>query len=269
MRMKSATFVSVLVVAGIWAAPGRGADVPDATCPGPAETQASFEGVARLGQTFTAVGSGPLVAVEIAIHEEVGGADYRITLNATNASGLPTDGVLSTTVVPDAQVPAGDSVVLARFASPTVVTAGKRYAIVVTRPGATSVGVGARGGNDCATGSFTVSSGQTGPFEDFGPTPNDLDVVFTTFLADQDPPETTISKKPPDESGRNKVKYKFASDEEGSSFDCKLDKKPFKACVSPFKKKLDEGRHKFKVRATDEAGNADPTPAKDKFRIEG
>jgi hypothetical protein len=27
------------------------------------------------------------------------------------------------------------------------------------------------------------------------------------------------------------------------------------------------GRHLFRVRATDAAGNADPTPAKDRFKI--
>jgi len=32
-------------------------------------------------------------------------------------------------------------------------------------------------------------------------------------------------------------------------------------------KHLDEGKHKFKVRATDAAGNTDPTPAKDKFKV--
>jgi hypothetical protein len=32
-------------------------------------------------------------------------------------------------------------------------------------------------------------------------------------------------------------------------------------------KELDEGEHKFKVVATDAAGNVDPSPAKDKFKV--
>ena len=40
--------------------------------------------------------------------------------------------------------------------------------------------------------------------------------------------------------------------------------------VSPKKvKHLDEGKHKFKVRAVDGAGNVDPTAAKDKFKVVG
>jgi hypothetical protein len=41
----------------------------------------------------------------------------------------------------------------------------------------------------------------------------------------------------------------------------------FKRCSSPFKKKVKPGRHTLRVRATDPAGNADPTPAKVKWRV--
>jgi hypothetical protein len=50
----------------------------------------------------------------------------------------------------------------------------------------------------------------------------------------------------------------------------KLDGKPFKSCRSPKTyKKLKSGKHVFKVRATDRAGNVDPTPAKRKFTVLG
>ena len=53
-----------------------------------------------------------------------------------------------------------------------------------------------------------------------------------------------------------------------ASFECKLDKKPFKPCKSPKKlKRLKKGKHKFKVRAIDPAGNTDPSAAKDKFKV--
>jgi hypothetical protein len=64
------------------------------------------------------------------------------------------------------------------------------------------------------------------------------------------------------------VTFKFTSTEGKSTFQCKLDKKPFKACGSPKTyKKLKPGKHVFKVRAIDKAGNVDPTPAKRKFTV--
>ena len=91
---------------------------------------------------------------------------------------------------------------------------------------------------------------------------------------DTDPPETTI-KRDVDLSRTGTVKFRFKSDEAGSTFECKL-KGPdlkrklrqFRACDSPRKySNLDDGRFKFKVRAIDAAGNVDPTPDKDRFRV--
>ena len=82
------------------------------------------------------------------------------------------------------------------------------------------------------------------------------------------PPKTTITKGPPNKTKKHRVKFKFKSSESGSSFECKLDKKKFKPCNSPKKyKRLKKGGHKFKVRATDAAGNTDPSPANDKFKV--
>ena len=84
------------------------------------------------------------------------------------------------------------------------------------------------------------------------------------------PPQTTITRGAPRKLEKSKVKFKFKSSEPNSTFECKLDKKPYKPCSSPRKvKRLDEGKHKFKVRAIDEAGNVDPSPAKDKFKVVG
>ena len=87
-------------------------------------------------------------------------------------------------------------------------------------------------------------------------------------LTDTDPPETTITKRAPNKTEMRTATFKFRSDEAGSTFECKLDKKPFKSCSSPKKlKRLAEGEHKFKVRAKDAAGNVDPSPAKDQFKV--
>ncbi len=86
--------------------------------------------------------------------------------------------------------------------------------------------------------------------------------------ADTDPPETTITKGAPNKTDKSTVKFKFTSDEAGATFECKVDKKPFKPCSSPKKvKRLDEGKHRFKVRAIDAAGNVDPTVARDTFKV--
>jgi CSLREA domain-containing protein len=85
---------------------------------------------------------------------------------------------------------------------------------------------------------------------------------------DGTPPETKILKGPPKKSMKTTAKFKFSSSEAGSTFQCKLDRKPFKKCASPKKyKKLKPGKHVFKVRAIDKAGNVDPTPAKRKFTV--
>jgi hypothetical protein len=87
-------------------------------------------------------------------------------------------------------------------------------------------------------------------------------------IIDTDPPETTITKKPKKKLKKKKATFAFVSDEAGSTFTCKLDKKAAKPCTSPLKvKRLKKGKHTFTVFATDAAGNADPTPAKHKFKV--
>lgn len=83
---------------------------------------------------------------------------------------------------------------------------------------------------------------------------------------DTDPPQTEITKEPKAKTTKAKAKFKFRSDETYSDFMCKLDKGRFEKCSSPFKEKVDPGKHKFSVFAIDRAGNEDPSPAKAKFK---
>jgi hypothetical protein len=93
--------------------------------------------------------------------------------------------------------------------------------------------------------------------------------------SDCDAPETTITKRPGDKIGKPKAKYAFTSDEPGSTFECRLkgrglkdSVKHFGPCASPKRyKHLDPGKYRFAVRATDQAGNTDASPAKDKFKV--
>jgi CSLREA domain-containing protein len=80
-------------------------------------------------------------------------------------------------------------------------------------------------------------------------------------------PKVTITKAPKAKSTSTTAKFKFKANEAGSTFQCKLDKGKFKNCRSPkTHKKLKPGKHVFKVRATDKAGNVGK-PAKKKFTV--
>lgn len=82
-------------------------------------------------------------------------------------------------------------------------------------------------------------------------------------------PMATITKGPKAQATSTTAKFKFKSNEAGSTFQCKLDKGKFKTCRSPKTyKKLKPGKHVFKVRATDKAGNVGKV-AKRKFTILG
>jgi hypothetical protein len=81
-------------------------------------------------------------------------------------------------------------------------------------------------------------------------------------------PNTIIKKKPRRKTAKRSATFGFASDQPGSTFQCKLDKKPFRTCRSPFKaKKLKAGLHTFQVKAINLQGLADPTPATFKWQV--
>lgn len=85
---------------------------------------------------------------------------------------------------------------------------------------------------------------------------------------DLDPPETRLTKKPKKRTKKRRARFAFEAGEPLATFECRLDKQTFKPCESPLRtKKLKRRRHTFRVRAIDTAGNADPTPAKAKFKV--
>jgi len=82
------------------------------------------------------------------------------------------------------------------------------------------------------------------------------------------PPETTITKGPKRKTTKRRPKFKFASSEPGSTFLCQIDRQAFQPCASPFRpRKLNPGKHVFRVRSVDAAGHPDPTPAIRKFKV--
>ena len=94
-------------------------------------------------------------------------------------------------------------------------------------------------------------------------------------------PSPTAAPPPPDvtapatslrraqiKHAKRKATFRFASGEPGSRFRCRLDKKRFRPCTSPKTyRKLKPGKHVFRVKARDRAGNLDATPAVKRFKI--
>ena len=92
------------------------------------------------------------------------------------------------------------------------------------------------------------------------------------YLEDSISPQTSIVLAPPSQTTIRRPTFRFESSEMDSTFRCRFDSKPFGRCSGPGAShtpylQLPLGLHSFAVRATDPAGNADPTAAKRAFAI--
>ena len=88
-------------------------------------------------------------------------------------------------------------------------------------------------------------------------------------VPDTTPPETKITFGPSGLSGSSYAAFAFTSSESGSTFACSLDGGAFRRCLSPTSYAgLSDGPHTFSVRATDVAGNTDPTPAERSWTVD-
>ena len=89
----------------------------------------------------------------------------------------------------------------------------------------------------------------------------DASPATRVWRVDTTPPETGITSGPSGAVRSRDATVEFESTEPGT-LECSLDEEAFSPCVSPMSYSgLGEGEHKFSVRATDEAGNLDPSPA--------
>jgi len=66
---------------------------------------------------------------------------------------------------------------------------------------------------------------------------------------------------------RTRVVFRFASDQPGATFLCKVDRSAFRSCPARFVRRLAAGGHVLKVKARGVSGLIDPTPAVFRFRI--
>ncbi|GAA2037039.1 right-handed parallel beta-helix repeat-containing protein [Polymorphospora rubra] len=94
------------------------------------------------------------------------------------------------------------------------------------------------------------------------PTPATYTWTISPAPADTTPPDTTIDSAPDASTVATGATFTFSAGEPGSTFECSLDGAAFAACTSPqVYTGLWATDHEFRVRATDPAGNTDPTPA--------
>jgi hypothetical protein len=99
-----------------------------------------------------------------------------------------------------------------------------------------------------------------------------------SFTVDTTAPDTTITSAPASPTNDSSVSFGFSSNQAGSTFACKLDGPgsttgSYAACISPTTygsttTPLTAGTYTFSVRATDAAGNTDPTPAARTFTVD-
>ena len=86
-----------------------------------------------------------------------------------------------------------------------------------------------------------------------------------TWTVDTTVPDTTIDSAPepsPATTEDRSASIEFSSDDQSAGFQCKIDDEVFDACSSPWQlNDLPVGIHTVVVRAVDDAGNADETPA--------
>jgi hypothetical protein len=78
-----------------------------------------------------------------------------------------------------------------------------------------------------------------------------------SFTVDTTPPTVVVDSGPSGTTSDTTPTFTFSSEEEGMTFECRVDLDDFESCDSPYTppRELAEGSHTFSVRARDEAGN--------------
>jgi hypothetical protein len=108
-----------------------------------------------------------------------------------------------------------------------------------------------------APGDHTFQVAATDVVGNVDPTPASV----TWTVTDTTPPETTLSSAPAGTTTAHEAAITFTASEQ-AAFECSLDGSAWASCAAPASySALADGRHTFSVRATDVAGNVDPTPA--------
>ncbi|WP_374688944.1 ExeM/NucH family extracellular endonuclease [Promineifilum sp.] len=134
----------------------------------------------------------------------------------------------------------------------TVTGSGATYNVAVsgmTGSGTVIASIAAGVAQDAATNLNTASTS--------------TDNTVTYNVLDTTPPDTTITNNPPNPSNSDTAFFQYTSTEPGTNFECQLDNTGWTECDGgqvTYGGQPD-GSHTFEVRAIDNAGNTDPTPA--------
>jgi len=80
-------------------------------------------------------------------------------------------------------------------------------------------------------------------------------------------PATELGEFPWKRTPERIAEFTFGSSEPASRYECKFDRRPYRACTSPFRKKVKVGMHVFQARAIDPQGQVDRTPAVYRWRV--
>ena len=103
----------------------------------------------------------------------------------------------------------------------------------------------------------------------FGDESQDCNPASAALTTDCAPPDTTITKGPKKKTRKKRATFEIAGTDARAvaGFECLLDGAAFAPCSSPLEVKVKKGKHTFSVRATDDAGNVDPTPATLRWKV--
>ena len=86
--------------------------------------------------------------------------------------------------------------------------------------------------------------------------------------ADVNPPDTKILDGPVGRTSHHRARFKFGTSEPaGATIMCSLDGAAYKPCESPKGYRVKPGAHTFRVYSIDAAGNVDPTPDQQSWRV--
>jgi hypothetical protein len=83
-------------------------------------------------------------------------------------------------------------------------------------------------------------------------------------------PRTRITFAPASKTRSRSPIFRFtdSTGQTGTTFQCKVDRKPWRRCSSPLRlKRLGRGKHVLEIRATNAAGEAEPKPVKRVFKV--
>jgi hypothetical protein len=161
-----------------------------------------------------------------------------------------------------------------RSSTGTCASAGSGADIVRFRSGAATPVGGTANLSGTATVLYEISA-QLEPDADndgFGDETQDAcptDPALQDEPCDRIAPSSTITKGPKDKTKKKTATFEFSATDARAvaGFQCSLDGGAFAACSSPHTIKVKRGKHTFSVRATDQAGNVDATPATDSWKV--